>query len=89
MAAAITVAPDKSGQCVALQAQEYVDNAWRAASVGDCGALNKSSKASGYLTLTRGVLGRYYRFRTDYLRSSKDTSNLSTASDWLSFIVEK
>jgi hypothetical protein len=89
LAAAITVAPDKSGQCVALQAQEYLDNAWRAASVSDCGALNKSSKGSGYLTLTHAVLDRYYRVRADYVRSSKDTSNLSAASGWLSFIVEK
>jgi hypothetical protein len=54
-----------------------------------CGALNKSSKATGYLTLTHAVPGRYYRVRADYLRSGKDASNLSTASGWLSFIVEK
>jgi hypothetical protein len=35
------------------------------------------------------VLDLYYRVRADYVRSSKDTSNLSTASGWLSFIVEK
>lgn len=37
--------------------------------------------------LTHATLGARYRIRTDYVRASKDTSNLSNDSPWQCFIV--
>jgi hypothetical protein len=86
---AVAVAPDKSGQCMELQVQEYYRGAWYANVTTGCGTLNSSSKVSGYLTLNSADLNYPYRIRADYIRSSKDTSNLSTDSGWLYFMVEK
>jgi YVTN family beta-propeller protein len=86
---AVTVAPDKSGQCVELQVQEYYQGAWRANVTTGCAALNSSSKVSGYLTLNDADLNYYYRIRANYIHSASDTSNLSTDSGWLYFMVEK
>jgi YVTN family beta-propeller protein len=85
----VTVEPNKRGQCVEAQAQEYAQGAWHANVTTGCGRLNSSSKFSGYLGLTHADIGYHYRIRVDYIRSSKDTSNLSNDSAWQYFIVKR
>jgi hypothetical protein len=60
---AVTVAPDKSRECVKLEIQHGTATGWR--------------------------VGGKYRVQVDYVRSGKDTANLSTQGAWLYFIVEK
>jgi YVTN family beta-propeller protein len=85
---AVTVAPDKSGQCVELQIQEFFEGSWQTSQITSCGTLNSSSKVSGFLRLSSGIRFLQFRIRADYVRSSGDTSNLSTDSGWLYFMVE-
>jgi hypothetical protein len=87
--AAIAVAPGKPGECVKLEVQEYYRGAWHAKGTTGCTTLNSSSRASAYLAAKNASLGYHYRVRADYVRSSKDTSNLSADSGWQYFIVEK
>lgn len=86
---AITVAPSKSGQCVKLEVQEYYKSAWHANAITSCGILNSSSKVTRYMAVNSANLGYHYRVRADYVRSSKDTSNLSADSGWQYYMVEK
>jgi hypothetical protein len=86
--AAAIVAPDKRGECVKLEAQEYYRGSWHANITG-CAILNKASEVGGYLTLNHADWNYFYRIRADYLRSNKDISNLSADSGWQYFMVEK
>jgi hypothetical protein len=84
-----TTAPDKSGQCVSIEVQEYYGGAWHANETTGCSVLNGSSQLYGYLTVTNGDPGYQYRVRADYTRSATDVSNLSTDSGWQYVLVEK
>jgi hypothetical protein len=84
--ATVTVLPAKSGECVKMQSQYYYKDAWHADVTSGCITLNKSSAATGYLTLSKDHLGYPYRVRIDYIRG-KDISNLSANSGWQSFKV--
>jgi hypothetical protein len=84
-----TTGPDKSGQCVKIEVQEYYGGAWHANETTGCSALNGSSQLSGYLTVTNGDLGYRYRVRADYIRSATDVSNQSSDSGWQYVLVEK
>lgn len=83
------IAPNKSGQCVKIEVQEYYGGAWHANETTGCSALNGSSRLYGYLTVTNGDLGYEYRVRADYIRSATDVSNLSSDSGWQYILVEK
>jgi hypothetical protein len=54
-----------------------------------CGHLNSSSKGAWALTISQAHLNSPYRIRADYIRSSADTSNLSSDSGWQYFLVAK
>jgi hypothetical protein len=54
LVANVAVAPDKSGECVKLEAQEYYQGAWHPNTVSTCGTLNSKSAAVGRLTRCRG-----------------------------------
>jgi YVTN family beta-propeller protein len=84
---AATVAPNKAGECVKVEVQEFRKGAWRASSLSGCHALSKSSAYAVSLALTHDARNYPYRVRVDYVRG-KDTSNLSTDSSWLYFLVE-
>jgi len=86
---AATVSPNKRGECVAFQVQEYYQGAWRNNVVTACVVLNSASKGGGYFTLTQADIGYHYRVRAGYFRSSTDTSNLDNVSAWQYLIVEK
>jgi hypothetical protein len=83
---AITVAPNKRGQCVVIEIQEYFQGHWYTQNF-PCVALNRYSKVSGYLVLTATDLNRPYRIRANYRRGT-DISNLNSHSVWHYFMVE-
>jgi hypothetical protein len=86
---AATVRPDKHGECVAFEVEEYYQGAWRVNTASACAVLNASSKGGGYFTLTGADIGYHYRIRAGYFRSSTDTTNVNNVSGWLYLIVEK
>jgi len=85
----VTVTPNKHGECLKLEIQEYYQGAWHVKMITGCGHLNSSSKGSWALTISQAHLNSPYRIRADYIRSSADTSNLSSDSGWQYFLVEK
>lgn len=86
----VTVAPNKHGECVVLEGQQYDPSSgtWSNDQTFGCGKLRANSKASGYLILT-GATGGQYRLRADYTRSSADHVNINTDSSWFYFTVVK
>jgi hypothetical protein len=84
----VAVAPNKSGECVKVEVQIYYQGKWYADLTTGCGSLNSASKISGLFSLSQAT-GYRYRIRADYVRSSKDVSNLSNDSGWLYFVVVK
>jgi hypothetical protein len=85
---AAAVAPNKAGECVQLQLEEYEKGVWRDGGNSKCIALGKTSAIGVALTLARASVGYPYRLRVDYLRGSDDR-NLSADSGWDYCIVEK
>jgi hypothetical protein len=83
----VTVSPNKRGQCVKVQLEEYYQGTWYSAE-GACGYLTKASKASGALKLSSASVGSPYRIRALYVRSASDVSNLSNDGAWVYFMVE-
>jgi hypothetical protein len=82
------VAPNKKGECVQFQVQQYVRKAWRAVMTTGCATLNSKSQAGGSLSVSRYALGVPYRVRAVYVRG-KDATNLAAVSGFLYFLVEK
>jgi len=80
---AVTVTPDKRGECVRLQVQEYSRGSWRADVTTSCGTLNKSSQ----VTMAR-KLSSTGRFRVR-AGIAGDAANVSTAGPWLYYEVTK
>jgi hypothetical protein len=87
LTAAITVAPNKAGECVKLQVEEYTKGTWHSSTTG-CGKLNSRSQATRLLVLTHANLGPHYRVRFDYLPGT-DPTNTGADSAWQYFIVAK
>jgi YVTN family beta-propeller protein len=83
-----TVTPNKRGECVEFEVQEYFQGAWQANVTSGCVKLSNLSRASGKFKLTQADLGYHYRIRADYIRSSKDTGNLSNDSAWQYLMIE-
>ncbi|MHA6761166.1 YncE family protein [Streptacidiphilus sp. PAMC 29251] len=81
---AVGVAPNKTGECVYFQVQEYSAGAWHTVISTSCQKLNSGSTAAGTLTLPRAA-GHLYRFSARYAHSAADTANLSTAGPWQNF----
>jgi hypothetical protein len=87
LTAAAAVAPDKHGECVKFDMQEFYKGTWYDRLTG-CGALGTKSTIGTSVALGNADLGYRYRLRAVYLRG-KDTTNLSADSAWQHFIVEK
>ena len=81
-----TVSPDKSGQCMRFQAQEYYSRAWHTLTTSSCFSLAPGSVGATHLSLTNAV-GQKFRVRTEYVASAKDTTNVSTWGGWLYLTV--
>ncbi|WP_330289626.1 hypothetical protein [Streptomyces sp. NBC_00576] len=81
-----TVTPNKSGQCSVFQAQEYYSGAWHTLTTSPCFSLEANSMAVTSLSLTNAV-NQKFRVRAEYVRSAKDTTNVSTWGGWLYLTV--
>jgi sugar lactone lactonase YvrE len=81
----VTVAPDKAGDCIYLDAQEYFNGAWQASVLYGCQFLDSASSFSGYLLLSTVDRGVPYRIRADY--PSSDNTNGPANAAWQYFIV--
>ncbi|WP_089100284.1 hypothetical protein [Streptomyces hyaluromycini] len=81
-----TVTPDKSGQCMKFQAQEYYSGAWHTIGTSSCFSMTPGSTGVTHLILTHAVNQRF-RVRTEYVHSTKDTSNADTWGGWLYLTV--
>jgi YVTN family beta-propeller protein len=81
-----TVSPDKSGQCLHFQAQEYYNKAWHTLTTSSCFSLATGSAATTGLSLTNAVNQRF-RVRSEYVAGAKDASNVSTWGGWLYLTV--
>jgi hypothetical protein len=81
-----TVTPGKSGQCMKFQAQEYYSGAWHTIGTSSCFSMDPNSTGVTHLILTHAVNQRF-RARTEYVHSSKDTSNADTWGGWLYLTV--
>ncbi|KAB1982277.1 YncE family protein [Streptomyces triticiradicis] len=76
-----TVSPDKSGQCVHFQVQQYYSGAWHTLSTSGCFTLGSKSTVAARLSLSHAV-NQKFRVRSEYVHSSKDTTNVSTWGGW-------
>jgi YVTN family beta-propeller protein len=83
-----TVTPNKAGQCVVFEVQEFYRRAWHANVTSRCATLSRSSTAGGKFGLTQAGIGRHYRIRVDYRRSRTDDTNVNNDSAWQYLIVE-
>lgn len=81
-----TVTPDKSGQCLRFQAQEYYNKAWHTLTTSSCFSLATGSVGSTGLSLTNAV-NQKFRVRTEYVAGAKDATNVSTWGGWLYLTV--
>jgi hypothetical protein len=81
-----TVVPNKAGECVKIEIQEYYSGAWRANSLSACGTLSSTSKAAGTVNVSLADLGYHYRLRIDYVG---DTTNGASDSAWQYAIIEQ
>ncbi|MDV9174116.1 hypothetical protein R6V09_28915 [Streptomyces sp. W16] len=81
-----TVSPDKSGQCMRFQAQEYYNKAWHTLTTSSCFSMTPDSVGVTHLSLTNAV-GQKFRVRTEYVASAKDATNVSTWGGWLYLTV--
>jgi hypothetical protein len=87
--AAVVVAPNKAGECVKLEVQEYYRGGWHANVATGCGTLDSASELAGYLELNTADRNYPYRVRADYIRSVSDSGNLGADSGWRYFMAEK
>jgi hypothetical protein len=85
------VLPDKAGQCLQPETQQWDKTAkgakWDADTKYGCDSLTSDSKDTSPFNLSQAT-GDKYRIRAEYVRSKKDASNLAAVSVWLYFEVE-
>jgi hypothetical protein len=84
-----TVTPNKHGECLEPETEQFdPGTGWDADTKYGCDPLDSASHDSAPFSLLQAV-GDKYRIRADFLRSAKDTTNLSEDSGWLYFVVVK
>lgn len=84
-----TVTPNKHGECVQPESEQYdTGSGWDADTKYGCDQLDSTSHDTSLFTVSQAV-GYRYRIRADYIRSSKDTANLSANGAWLYLEVVK
>jgi hypothetical protein len=87
--AAGSVAPNKHGECLQFEVQEFFQGSWKANVKSPCISLSTSSQAFQAFGLNQADIGFHYRIRANYIRSSSDKANLSAPGAWRYLIVEK
>jgi hypothetical protein len=82
-----TVSPNKHGECVKFEVQEYYRGHWHANAATGCAILNRASKGGAIFRLTHADIGYHYRIRADFVRTGTDTSNGDNNSAWAYLII--
>jgi hypothetical protein len=85
----VSVGPNKYGECVWFEVQEFYNGAWHSNMNTSCASLSASSALGGYLNFKNADLTTYYRIRAHYLPPSTDVSNVGNATGWQYLVVEK
>ncbi|MFC8514242.1 choice-of-anchor D domain-containing protein [Streptomyces sp. NPDC057257] len=83
-----TVTPNKAGQCIVFRVQRYYSSAWHTQTTTSCAALTSTSTGRYKMSLTKWTNSRF-RIAAEYVRSSKDTTNLNTWGTWQYFTVKQ
>jgi hypothetical protein len=84
---AVTVAPNKHGQCVRLLVQQLSSQgAWFANGTLGCYALSSASKYANRLSLSSAA-GARYRVEPAYIPAKSDPRNITTYGSWFYFEV--
>jgi hypothetical protein len=84
-----TVTPNKSGECVEPETQQYdAGVGWDADTKYGCDALDSQSHDSAPFKLSQAI-GSRYRIRVNFKPSAKDTANLAASGAWVYFEVAK
>jgi hypothetical protein len=82
-----TVTPDKHGQCLQPESEQYKSGkTWYADTKYGCDTLDRTSHDTAPFVLNMAV-GDRYRIRGDYFRNAKDLGNLNRQGQWLYFEV--
>ncbi|MEV6760829.1 choice-of-anchor D domain-containing protein [Streptomyces sp. NPDC051105] len=84
----VTVTPDKAGQCVLFRVQRYYSGTWHTQTTTPCAPLSSASAGRHKTSLTNSV-GSRFRIAAEYVRSSRDNTNLSTWGAWQYFTVRQ
>lgn len=84
---AITVTPNKHGECVRMNTQELVNGKW-VGGLSQCFALTSASQQVLYMTLASVMYG-HWRAQAIFVPSSSDVTNASYYSGWFYFEVVK
>jgi hypothetical protein len=82
-----TVTPNKHGECVRFQVQEYGADGWQPWLTTKCATIGATSHAYASVGLTKADTNSVYRIRADYVAGS--SSNASSNSAWGYFTVVK
>ena len=86
---AVTVTPDKHGQCVKLTVQQLSSQGtWFTNGKFGCYALSTASKYANRLSLSSAT-GARYRVEPSYVPSKSDPTNITTYGSWFYFEVVK
>lgn len=83
---AVTVTPNKAGDCVRLEIQQYSQGTWFSGGVSPCGYLTSTSKVTWSVSLSQATGGRY-RIRADLFPKATDTKNVANDGSWFYFSV--
>jgi hypothetical protein len=84
-----TVTPNKHGECLEPETEQYDSGSgWDADTKYGCDKLDSMSHDTAPFQVAQAV-GDRYRIRADYIRSAKDTANLSADGAWLYLEVVK
>jgi hypothetical protein len=84
-----TVAPNKSGECVEPETQQYdAGVGWDADTKYGCDTLDSQSHDTAPFKLSQAV-GSRYRIRANFKPSAKDAANLAADGPWVYFEVAK
>jgi hypothetical protein len=84
----INVAPNKAGQCVYVEIQEFYSGNWQPNSMSGCETLSSSSEITVVVDVSQADLGFPYRIRADYLANA-DPTNGANDSAWQYVMIEK
>lgn len=83
----VTVAPNKSGECVEFDVREFYRGTWQGEQT-PCAILSHASKVTLSVMFAKSAVGHRFRIRADYI-AGIDDSNRPSDSAWEYFMVEK